>query len=241
MMVETWARARSSTGSVTEVGRRERGSLCNSRRQIPVTLVSVVTWSVLAIQAFLDCAKIVLEACYDDAAPNSEVEGRRRHWSKFRCGESVGHPPPETSRGERRRRSSRRRGRRQDDRRDNRHTPDMTRRNEISAFTGAPWGCRISFPGAPARPGGRPGGSNQKPRRRRAAPPVLLGRDLSHGRLALGEHDVQSRLDAVDDVDHEAQDAVRDALVKAGLGPRATDRLRAAQRGGFGIFTLALG
>ena len=46
-------------------------------------------------------------------------------------------------------------------------------------------------------------------------------------RLALGEHDVQSRLDAVDDVDHEAQDAVRDALVKAGLGPRATDRLRA--------------
>ena len=46
-------------------------------------------------------------------------------------------------------------------------------------------------------------------------------------RLALGEHDVQSRLDAVDDVDHEAQGAVRDALVKAGLGPRATDRLRA--------------
>ena len=46
-------------------------------------------------------------------------------------------------------------------------------------------------------------------------------------RLALGEHDVQSRLDAVDDVDPEAQDAVRDALVKAGLGPRATDRLRA--------------
>jgi hypothetical protein len=46
-------------------------------------------------------------------------------------------------------------------------------------------------------------------------------------RMALGEHDVQGRLDAVDAVPPEAQRAVRDGLVRAGLGPRATDRLRA--------------
>ena len=46
-------------------------------------------------------------------------------------------------------------------------------------------------------------------------------------RMALGEHDVQGRLEAVDDVPPEAQRAVRDGLVRAGLGPRATDRLRA--------------
>ena len=193
---------------------------------------SLVSSDVLGAKRFklsLDCAKIVLEACYDDAAPvlrSREVDGGTGQY--FDVVNQSGIPP---SRDKPRRATpsiftTPRKTSAIDDQREPPPQLDMTRRNEIRALREPHGDVELVFRCACALVDG-PRWLKPKAAPKTGGPASGWVETWVDVRIALSEHDVQSRLDAVDDVDADAQDAVRDALVKQGLGPRATDRLRA--------------
>jgi len=193
---------------------------------------SLVSSDVLGAKRFklsLDCAKIVLEACYDDAAPvlrSREVDGGTGQYFDVVNRSGI---PPSRDKPRRATPSIFTTPRKTSIVKDEREPPpqlDMTRRNEIRALREPHGDVELVFRCACALVDG-PRWLKPKAAPKTGGPASGWVETWVDVRLALGEHDVQSRLDAVDDVDHEAQDAVRDALVKAGLGPRATDRLRA--------------
>ena len=193
---------------------------------------SLVSSDVLGAKRFklsLDCAKIVLEACYDDAAPvlrSREVDGGTGQYFDVVTQSSI---PPSRDKPRRATPSIFTTPRKTSIVKDEREPPpqlDMTRRNEIRALREPHGDVELVFRCACALVDG-PRWLKPKAAPKTGGPASGWVETWVDVRIALSEHDVQSRLDAVDDVDPEAQDAVRDALVKQGLGPRATDRLRA--------------
>ena len=193
---------------------------------------SLVSSDVLGAKRFklsLDCAKIVLEACYDDAAPvlrSREVDGGTGQYFDVVNRSGI---PPSRDKPRRATPSIFTTPRKTSIVKDERQPPpqlDMTRRNEIRALREPHGDVELVFRCACALVDG-PRWLRPKAAPKTGGPASGWVETWVDVRIALSEHDVQSRLDAVDDVDPEAQDAVRDALVKQGLGPRATDRLRA--------------
>ena len=193
---------------------------------------SLVSSDVLGAKRFklsLDCAKIVLEACYDDAAPvlrSREVDGGTGQYFDVVNRSGI---PPSRDKPRRATPSIFTTPRKTSIVKDEREPPpqlDMTRRNEIRALREPHGDVELVFRCACALVDG-PRWLKPKAAPKTGGPASGWVETWVDVRLALGEHDVQSRLDAVDDVDHEAQDAVRDALVRAGLGPRAADPSRA--------------